>query len=426
MRVLLVPDTKTAMDSLISIANAVTTKIKEGKQSYFQTLHEKHLVPKHVPQTHGLPPKLAIPAEYAQSASVRVASALRHFAATMELPENEDVALQTFLGNLENIARADDVAFRGLPFLSRTKNIVQAFFGTKRGNPVDDSCGISAEDVPQSAQQWKSPSRFDARLQQLTPTRALPFSSPAEFPVEPATAMKDDFGPGPAPFADPFAAASPSNKMEFQQGNVFWNQGATSMYDAWGQYGMPSSRTLTQQTPLPHQQHTLMPPGHSQGPVATYQTMSSSHHMPSQSQFQSQPEYFQVEQIMPQRSMGWSNRMASSGGRFVQERGMYQDQGFGWTTGWTPPRYSSPSFTPPPSSFPPSSHGQHATADMDTRSEYHTQTHFQDPRRIEQSGGIARFQRHAYSGRQRNSNSQPQHSGYGSVRTPFSANTMRR
>jgi hypothetical protein len=179
MRVLLVPDTKTAMDSLISIANAVTTKIKEGKQSYFQTLHEKHLVPKHVPQTHGLPPKLAIPAEYAQSASVRVASALRHFAATMELPENEDVALQTFLGNLENIARADDVAFRGLPFLSRTKNIVQAFFGTKRGNPVDDSCGISAEDVPQSAQQWKSPSRFDARLQQLTPTRALPFSSPA-------------------------------------------------------------------------------------------------------------------------------------------------------------------------------------------------------------------------------------------------------
>lgn len=127
LRVLLLPTTESAVDSLIMIANSITLERKEAKQKFYQRLEEKYLLPQQ--QMHNPEGTLSIPNSYSTAASVHAAETIHTLASMFALPPGEIDVLMSMLKNLEGIATANHSILDQVPIEKRTKQLLQSFFG---------------------------------------------------------------------------------------------------------------------------------------------------------------------------------------------------------------------------------------------------------------------------------------------------------
>ncbi|KAG7368005.1 hypothetical protein IV203_030748 [Nitzschia inconspicua] len=432
MRVLLVPDTQSAMENLISIANSVTPHVKEKKRDYFLRLHEKFLVPKQVPQPGGLPSKLAIPEAYAVSGSCRVMAALEHLGAALELPEKEEHALIAFLGNLENIAQADDAVFHSLPFLDRTKKLVQAFFGNAK-NGVDNEKEVSERSGMPSLLYHPpiSMARHWDREQPQTPP-------PPDFPDESVIMVDGPFDSMGVSYPDPFVGTPHSNEIHSPQEFGKWSPRGFACFEPRNQDRLSSSNRPRRNSSPWYTSH--------QRQVSSYQPQwPSDRRAPPQERFSTRATYFKSQQppippphsratpqerfstratyfksqqppIPPPRSREWSQDMASFGERFSRWPPMNQDQNFEPARRYyTPPRHA---LSPPRMQH---SYGRHPNSEPHVDIPYQNCSYDNAP-----SSGISRFQRREHSDQNGTSYSQAPYPSYRGAETSFSANPMRR
>ncbi|KAG7347372.1 hypothetical protein IV203_016077 [Nitzschia inconspicua] len=405
MRVLLVPDTQSAMENLISIANSVTPHVKEKKRDYFLRLHEKFLVPRQVPQPGGLPSKLAIPEAYAVSGSCRVVAALEHLGAALELPEKEEHALIAFLGNLENIAKADDAVFRGLPFLDRTKKLVQAFFGNTNGvdneNEVSERSGIMPSLLYQPP---ISMARHWDREQPQTPP-------PPDFPNDSAIMVDGPFDSMGVSYSDPFVGTPHSNEIHSPQEFGKWNPQGFACFEPRNQDRLSSSNGPRRNcSPW----YTSLQPNSHQRQSSSYQPpWPSDRRAPPQERFITRATYLKSQQppLPPPRE--WSQDMTSFGERLPP---MYKDQKFEPAKRYyTPPRHT---LSPPRMQH---SYERYPNPEPPVHVPYQNRS-YENAR----SSGISRFQRRVHSDQNGTSYPQAPYPSYRGAEASFSANPMRR
>ena len=147
--VLLLPDTKSAIQNLIAIADSVLPERKARKRALFQRLETKYfLPPRSVSKTNTdgkvpsaiarLPGQIATKnqsktSNAAAAAAAHVAEGLRKIARAFELPNGEEDILMSELRDLKTIATADDSLLATIPIDQRTQKVLHGFFGSLGG-----------------------------------------------------------------------------------------------------------------------------------------------------------------------------------------------------------------------------------------------------------------------------------------------------
>jgi len=121
-RVSLVPDSNSAVSTLVSISNAM--KKKELKEAYFERQREEVFLPQESTNI--------VPSTSAAAAAKYVARTFRQWAERFELPPGEADVLMSMLGSLGEITVADSNVLDSLPIDSRSKMLLQSFFGSQR------------------------------------------------------------------------------------------------------------------------------------------------------------------------------------------------------------------------------------------------------------------------------------------------------
>jgi hypothetical protein len=133
---MLVPDTETAIQSLIMVAKSITPEQKAKKREYFAHQSAKYLLPKWLSSSSQQGSRqqqlqLTIPDSYAPAAGLHATEAIRMLATVFEFPTSEENVLMSMMNNVENIVRADASTLNSLPLDRRTKELVYTFFGSK-------------------------------------------------------------------------------------------------------------------------------------------------------------------------------------------------------------------------------------------------------------------------------------------------------
>jgi hypothetical protein len=135
--VILLPDTLSAIQNLIAVADAITPERKESKLVLFRRLEAKHF---HPCNSDAGERNQEASSSSSAAASVHVAGGLREIAKTFELPPGEANILMSELKDLRTIATADDSLLEMIPIDQRTRRVLHGFFGSS-GGPTRASTG---------------------------------------------------------------------------------------------------------------------------------------------------------------------------------------------------------------------------------------------------------------------------------------------
>ena len=142
-RILMVPSSEMAVQSLIHFANALTPTKRQLKQSFYEQRRQMNYLP---PSTTSSSLAGTTPIHSATVASF-VTNALRDWAAQQQIPEHEvDVLLQV-LGSLEAIAEHTATGLTHVPIAPRTKALLHRLFHG-RSSTLDDENGSVLEKGP--------------------------------------------------------------------------------------------------------------------------------------------------------------------------------------------------------------------------------------------------------------------------------------
>lgn len=136
-RVFLLPDTQSAIQTLIAVADAVAPERKASKRALFRRLETKFFLPPSPCSDVDAAPAFASTGAATEAASdaaaTHVAGGLREIARTFELPPGEENILMSELGDLQTIATADDSLLATIPIDRRSRKVLHSFFGSLAG-----------------------------------------------------------------------------------------------------------------------------------------------------------------------------------------------------------------------------------------------------------------------------------------------------
>jgi hypothetical protein len=136
-RVFLLPDTQSAIQNLIAVADAVAPERKASKRALFRRLETKFFLPpspcSDVDDAAAFASAGAATEAAAAAAATHVAGGLREIARTFELPPGEENILMSELGDLQTIATADDSSLGTIPIDRRSRKVLHCFFGSLAG-----------------------------------------------------------------------------------------------------------------------------------------------------------------------------------------------------------------------------------------------------------------------------------------------------
>lgn len=126
-RVMMVPSTESAVETLVHFANALAPPKRQLKQAFYDHMQQMHLIP----------PLANTPAfEPAATASVRIA--LREWAREHNVQEQDADIVMDVLGSLETIVQHAATGFPTVPVEMRTKELLQDFFCAEGASSMDD------------------------------------------------------------------------------------------------------------------------------------------------------------------------------------------------------------------------------------------------------------------------------------------------
>lgn len=129
--ILIFPDTQSAIQSLIAVADSLSQERKASKKAFLRRLETKFFLPSfpsNVDSTEATEDTVD-PA----AVSSHVTGALLEMARIFELPVGEAKILLE-LGDLKTIATADDSLLDTIPLDPRTRKILHSFFGSSEGS----------------------------------------------------------------------------------------------------------------------------------------------------------------------------------------------------------------------------------------------------------------------------------------------------
>jgi hypothetical protein len=189
-RVFLLPDTQSAIQTLIAVADAVAPERKASKRALFRRLETKFFLPSSPYSDVDAAPASASNGAATKAASAaaatHVARGLCEIARTFELPPGEEHILMSELGDLQTIATADDSLLATIPIDRRSRKVLHCFFGSlvgKEGEEIETRLPrLSMPRPPLLQQQQHNPNSHSITsiATQLfpQPTSSLPLSFP--------------------------------------------------------------------------------------------------------------------------------------------------------------------------------------------------------------------------------------------------------
>eukprot|EP00536_Pseudo-nitzschia_multiseries_P009358 jgi/Psemu1/288403/fgenesh1_pg.258_\ len=128
LRVILLPDTESAVKSLVAVANATTQEKKDCKELFFRRLATNNYLPLHIVEGTNIG---QVEAVIEASAARHAAKGLRTLAQIFDWPEGEADLLMSGLGSLRAIATTNERPLEGgIPIDHRTRLVLQGFFGS--------------------------------------------------------------------------------------------------------------------------------------------------------------------------------------------------------------------------------------------------------------------------------------------------------
>jgi hypothetical protein len=144
LRVMIFPDTNSAIEGLINVANVITPERKESKRIFLQRLEKKYFLPNIISDENNnnnasssndnnVDETAATVEEVEVATAIHVAEGIRKFGDMFELPEGEVDILMSELKDLQTIATADDSLLDTIPIEERTRKVLHSFFGSMVG-----------------------------------------------------------------------------------------------------------------------------------------------------------------------------------------------------------------------------------------------------------------------------------------------------
>ena len=175
--VILLPDTQSAIQNLIAIADSLSQVRKASKKAFFQRLEVKFFLP-------SSPSRKAESASTAAATTVdpaavasHVEKGLREIARTFEFPMGEADILMSELGDLKTIATANDSLLGTIPIDQRTRKILHSFFGSSGGKRGTSSGRRQAQGPDLSLEQEQFRQHFNLQHLSDVTTQLFPHSN---------------------------------------------------------------------------------------------------------------------------------------------------------------------------------------------------------------------------------------------------------
>ncbi len=128
--VMISPDTPSAIDSLILVADSLSPERKASKNVLLRRLEDKFFLPSSPSRNNDTTSDTVDPIAVAS----HVEGGLRVIAQIFDLPAGEADILMSELGDLKTIATADDSLLETIPIDNLTRKILHDFFGSADGN----------------------------------------------------------------------------------------------------------------------------------------------------------------------------------------------------------------------------------------------------------------------------------------------------
>ena len=128
--IMISPDTPSAIENLILVADSLSSQRKASKTVLLQRLEQKFFLPSSPSRNNDTSSDTVDPIAIAS----HVEEGLRKIAQTFDLPMGEVDILKSELGDLKTIATADDSLLGTIPLDNRTRKILHDFFGSAEAN----------------------------------------------------------------------------------------------------------------------------------------------------------------------------------------------------------------------------------------------------------------------------------------------------
>ena len=226
--ILLFPDTESAIQNLITVADSLSQERKASKKAFLRRLETKFFLPS-FPSTTTEAVETVDPSAVAS----HVAGALLEMTRIFELPPGEAEILME-LGDLKTIATADDSLLQTIPLDPRTRKILHSFFGSSQGRKgiARFSQGPATSQQRQLRQHHTDSHSLASVANQLFPqsnssrlgtslTQNSRHAHSVHYPLQAHCQVPQSKPPQQHQFFNPSMADESWNQPEFSQGSLF-------------------------------------------------------------------------------------------------------------------------------------------------------------------------------------------------------------